>query len=177
MASDPLIRDISLIQRYSRHNEAEDYRFRDFLKFRLNLSNAELDAAVAETTAEVWSKVDCLTCANCCKTLQVVLDEADIKRLARRLNLSPPEFQKRYVAREADNTLVFAARPCPMLGADNRCGVYEDRPTACRDFPYLYDKDFRSRTLSMVENTALCPIVFNVWRELKVKFRFRKPRK
>ena len=171
---DSLIRDIPLIERYSRHNEAEDFRFRDFLKHRLNLSNAALDAIVQETTGDVWSKVDCLTCANCCKTLHIVVDDADIKRLSRRLTMPPQEFRARYVKMDTDKTLLFKSQPCPMLGPDNRCAVYEDRPQACRDFPYLHDKDFRSRTLSMIDNTTRCPIVFNVWQELKRKFKFGK---
>ena len=174
MAPDDLIREIPLIERYSRHNEAEDFRFRDFLKFRLNLSNAALDAIVHETTQEVWSKIDCLACANCCKTLHIVVDEADIRRLARRLAVTPQEFRARYVKMDTDKTLLFKSQPCPLLGPDNRCAVYEDRPQACRDFPYLHDKDFRSRTLSMIDNTTRCPIVFNVWRELKRKFKFGK---
>ena len=174
MSNDSLIRDIPLIERYSRHNEAEDYRFRDFLKTRLNLSNAELDAVVRETTDAVWQQIDCTTCAHCCKTLQIVVDDADIQRLARRLETTPQAFAAQYVAVDTDKTRLFRSQPCPLLGPDNRCTVYEDRPKACRDFPYLHDKDFRSRTLAMIENAALCPIVFNVWRELKRKFKFGK---
>ena len=63
---DKIIRDIPLIQRYSRHNEGEDFAFRAFLKGRLNLSDEELDAVAQETTDEVWKQIDCLTCGNCC---------------------------------------------------------------------------------------------------------------
>ena len=171
---DPIIREIPLIERYSRHNAAEDFRFRDFLKTRLNVSNAELDAVVQEITNEVWSRIDCLTCANCCKTLSVVVDDADIARLAKRLALTPQAFAQRYIKRDPDKTKVFRSQPCPLLGPDNRCTVYEDRPQACRDFPFLHDKDFRSRSLAMVENTAVCPIVFNVWQRLKCRFQKAK---
>ena len=174
MTTDPLIRDIALIKRYSRHNEAEDFRFRDFLKTGLPLSNAALDLIVKEITDEVWSGIDCLACGNCCKTLQVVLDEEDIARLSRRLQLTEKEFKKRFVRLEPDRTLVFKGSPCPLLGEDNRCSVYEDRPKACHDFPYLHNANFRSRSLMMIESTSTCPIVFNVWSRLKKRLQTRK---
>lgn len=171
MPDPPIIRDVALIQRYSRHNEAEDYRFRAFLKGRLNLSNAELDSAVQETTDAVWRQIDCTACAHCCRTLQVVVDGEDVRRLAARLGLTPRQFSRRYVRVGQDGARHLAATPCPLLGADNRCSVYEDRPQACRDFPYLHAGGFRGRTLTMIENAAVCPIVFNVWQALKRRFR------
>jgi len=167
-----LIREIPLIQRYSRHNEAEDYSFREFLKVRLNLSNKELDKIAQETTEEVWKQIDCLACGNCCRTLQIVVDDNDIQRLARRLTMTPQQFSRQYVRIAPDRTKHFIATPCSFLGADNRCSVYEDRPQACRDFPYLHAADFRSRSLMMIANTSTCPIVFNVWQQLKARFKF-----
>jgi len=171
---DRIIREIPLIQRYSRHNEAEDFRFRTFLKVRLNLSNKELDAIVQETTDAVWQQIDCTACAHCCRTLQIVVDQKDIRRLAARLGMTPGRFSQQYVRVAEDGTLHFASMPCPFLGSDNRCMVYEDRPQACREFPYLHNDGFRTRTLTMIANTAVCPIVFNVWQRLKQRFWPRK---
>jgi Fe-S-cluster containining protein len=171
---DQLIREIPRIQRYSRHNEAEDWRFRTFLKVRLDLSNAELDAVVQEITDDIWKQIDCLSCGNCCKTLQIVVDDKDIKRLARRLGVSVPEFNRRYIGIAEDTTKHFQGTPCPFLGEGNVCSVYEDRPRACRDYPYLHEPNFRTRTISMIENCETCPIVFNVWQALKKRFPKRR---
>ena len=173
---DKLIRSIPLIQRYARHNEGEDFAFRAFLKGRLNLSNAELDAVVQETTDEVWKQIDCLQCGNCCRTLQIVVDDTDIRRLAQRLKMTPRQFATQYVEADSDSTQYLKSTPCSFLGDDNRCAVYEDRPQACRDFPYLHAEDFRSRTFMMIDNTAVCPIVFNVWQQLKERLKFRRRR-
>jgi len=172
-----LIRDIPLIQRYSRHNEAEDMSFRAFLKGRLNLSNEELDAVVQETTDEVWKQIDCLKCANCCRTLQIVVDDKDIQRLAQRLKMTTQQFAKQYVETDQYQTQYLKSTPCSFLGEDNRCSVYEDRPQACRDFPYLHAEGFRQRTFMMIDNTAVCPIVFNVWQQLKERLKFRRRRR
>ena len=181
MSPENLIRDLPLIRRRARENEAEDYSFRTYLKTKLPLSNAELDTLVKETTDAVWAHISCTECAQCCR-LQIVVDEKDIRRLAAHLKLPVPVFARQYVSQAEDGVLHFTSAPCPFLGADNFCTVYEHRPRACRDYPYLYDKHFRTRTLTMIENTRCCPIVFNVWQELKTQLapsvtRPRKPRR
>ncbi len=168
-APDQIITHIPLIQRYSRHNEDEDWRFREFVKRKLNLSNPALDAVVTETTDAVWKQIDCTACAHCCKTLRIVVDDNDIRRLATRLGMSVRQFSKTHVRVDEDDEKYLANSPCSFLGEDNRCTVYEDRPQACRDFPYLHSPDFRSRSIMMVENVSVCPIVFNVWQRLNAR--------
>ncbi len=163
-----LITEIPLIARYSRHNEDQDCRFRAYIKLS-NLSNAKLDSIVQESTEQVWKQIDCTKCANCCKVLQVVIDDSDIKRLAARVKSSIKAFESKYVSVGRDKVKYFKGQPCPFLGDDNKCQVYEDRPTACHDFPYLHKEDFRSRSLMMLSNLEICPIVFNVWADLKEK--------
>ena len=168
--SDQIIREIPLIARYSRHNEDADWRFRSYLKAHPTLSDSKLDRVVEEETERVWAQIDCTKCANCCKTLQIAVDAADITRLARRLGVKRNDFVKQYVLTdESDHTQYFASTPCQFLGEDNRCTVYEDRPKACQDYPYLRKARFRSRTISMISNCSTCPIVFNVWQALKAR--------
>ena len=174
--SERLIREIPLIERYSRHNEAEDYSFRAFLKVRSKLSNIQMDALAKQTTEEVWSQIDCKTCGNCCRSLEIVVDDQDIARLAGRFKQTVQLFSRQYVRVAPDRTKHFESPPCPFLGEDNLCEVYEDRPKACRDFPYLHEEGFRGRTISMIANSSLCPIVFNVWQRMKTKLGFRKVR-
>lgn len=170
-----LIREIPRIARYSRHNENEDYSFRAFLKGNIRLSVKELDAAVRDTTQEVWAQIDCLSCGNCCRSLQIVVDDADIRRLATRLGMTAREFSRKYVAVGEGRTKYFRdSPPCPFLGEGNACTVYEDRPQACRDYPYLHESNIATRSLMMIESCSTCPIVFNVWQRLKDRTGFRR---
>ena len=103
------------------------------------------------------------------------IGEPWIERLAKRFGTTARAFERRYVKLDPFGDKYIAGRPCPFL-KDNLCSVYEDRPKACRDFPYLHEKHFTSRSLMMISNTAVCPIVFNVWQALKEKLRFRRAR-
>jgi hypothetical protein len=38
--------------------------------------------------------------------------------------------------------------------------VYEDRPTDCSGYPYLYEPEFMFRTMEMIGRTFTCPIVY-----------------
>ena len=172
--SDQIIREIPLIQRYSRHNEGEDWRFRNFLKTQTRLTTEAIDREAHALTEEVWKEIDCLQCANCCKTLQIVVDQKDIVRLAAHLKMNVAQFVRTYVVVAEDGVKLLKSNPCALLGADNKCTVYEVRPQACRDFPFLYDAHFASRSLSMIDNCSTCPIVFNVWRRLKTRLGFRR---
>ena len=60
----------------------------------------------------------------------------------------------------------FNAQPCPFL-VDDLCTNYDARPQVCRSFPHLHKKDFRSRLYGVIFNYELCPIVYNVYEQLK----------
>jgi Fe-S-cluster containining protein len=60
--------------------------------------------------------------------------------------------------------------PCPLLEG-NLCRVYDTRPTSCREYPHLHN-DFRASSISRINNTFICPIVFNVVEEMKYALRW-----
>lgn len=171
--SHEIITEIELMERYARDRADENWRFRTFVKRRLNLGDAALDTLVRDTADDVMEQIDCTVCGHCCRTLQIVVDDFDIGRLARRLNVPPAAVMRRYVKREKDGDLVFNRQPCPFLSG-NLCTVYEDRPQACRDYPFLHEPNFRQRMLMFLDNTLVCPIVFNTCESLKRRLPFRK---
>jgi uncharacterized protein len=79
--------------------------------------------------------LDCLACAACCRDNCVELDKEDVARFERagRGELACPPY-----ARRENGTIVLVLRRdqrCKHLADDNRCGIYEIRPTACSTFP------------------------------------------
>lgn len=134
-------------------------RLRQDLKFS-SRPQSEIDAVFHRAAEEVSAAVDCTECAQCCMKLGPVLQDDDVARLAGRLELTPQQFRDRFL-RVDDDSLVFAATPCPFL-VDRRCSVYEDRPEDCRSYPHLHKSEMVSRLLSVIDNSATCPIVYEV---------------
>jgi hypothetical protein len=154
----------------------ENSQFRLFLKRQTRLSSQEVDHLVFRLESKVWQRIDCTTCANCCRHVAPMLGEDDVARLAGHLGLSNADFIARYLdkAQEAGPSPPWIVRelPCPFL-KDSRCTVYEHRPGTCRDYPYLSKPDFTFRTLAMMERLADCPAVFEAWEDLKRATGFR----
>ena len=60
----------------------------------------------------------------------------------------------------------FKVQPCPFL-KENSCTCYTFRPSDCRSYPHLHKNDFTSRLMDVIENSSLCPIVYNMYESLK----------
>lgn len=119
-----------------------------------------LDFAVQQTHDEVFEKIDCLQCANCCKTTGPLFTEKDIDRISRHLRLKPAEFEKKYLQVDEDQDKVLQNLPCYFLNADNSCSIYDVRPKACREFPHTDRKKIYQINHLTLKNTLICPAAF-----------------
>lgn len=172
-----LITDIETIARMSEQNEDENIDFRCFLKGDLDWSDKRLDALVHKILKSVASGIDCTKCANCCRSTSTGLLPDEIERLAVRLGLSIQEFEDKYITTgDFHNEKMIAEIPCPFLN-DCTCTVYEDRPSACKEYPHIQKDGFLSRSLSVLGNAEICPIVFNVLEQLKEHFGWQSRRR
>lgn len=142
----------------------ENRIFFDKLK-RLTYRN--LDTYFQEVHEEVFEKTDCLACANCCKTTSPIFYNRDIERLAKHFKIKPGDFIERYLKIDEDKDYVLRQAPCPFLGTDNYCSVYENRPNACREYPHT-DRKKISQLLDLTfKNTFVCPAVLEITEQLK----------
>lgn len=119
----------------------------------------DLDQRFAEIHDEVFEEVDCLTCANCCKTTSPMFFEKDIERLAAHLKMKPGDFIAQYLFLDTDGIYALKSSPCPFLGADNYCSVYEYRPKACREYPHTNHRKMLGKLDLALKNTEVCPAV------------------
>ncbi|EIM77572.1 putative Fe-S oxidoreductase [Nitritalea halalkaliphila LW7] len=115
----------------------------------------------------VFEQVDCLSCANCCKTTSPLFLRTDIERLARVFSMKPAEFIDAYLRLDEEGDYVLQHSPCPFLGADNHCLVYEERPKACREYPHTNRKKMHGILNLTVKNTLICPAVHQIFKRLK----------
>ena len=110
----------------------------------------------------VFQEIDCLECANCCKTTSPLFTMADIERLAKYMKMKPQTFIKTYLTIDEDRDYVLQSTPCPFLGEDNKCFVYEQRPKACREYPHTNRKRMYQIMDITLKNTLICPAVARI---------------
>lgn len=118
-----------------------------------------LDQKIAVLEKEVWQEIDCLSCANCCKTMTPTFNYQDIKRISAHFNMTMEEFQQKWLHRErgGDRDWLNKKEPCQFLNhKDNKCSIYEVRPADCAGFPHL-SKRFSDYSHVHKQNVEYCP--------------------
>lgn len=127
----------------------------------------DLDEHIHKLHDEVFEEIDCLTCANCCKTTSPIFYERDIERAAKAVGMKPGAFFEKYLKMDEDKDAVLKQAPCPFLDADNYCGIYEGRPNACREYPHTNRKKMQQIMDLTFKNTMVCPAVLEITERLK----------
>ncbi|NDW10003.1 YkgJ family cysteine cluster protein [Dysgonomonas sp. 520] len=139
--------------------------FNQFLK--KNKKRLEkMDHEVHELHEKYSEEIDCLLCANCCRSLGPAIYDKDVERMAKALRIKPSEVMEKYLRIDEDKDYVFKSMPCPFLMPDNYCQIYESRPKACREYPHTDRKRFVQIYNLTVKNTSTCPIAYEVMCEL-----------
>jgi Fe-S-cluster containining protein len=148
----------------ARRKSAENKKFLSNLKRK---KAGKVDAAFHSLHREVFQEISCLTCGNCCKTTSPIFYPNDIARLAKGFRTTPSDFIEKYLRVDEDKDYVLKSSPCPFLGEDNYCSVYEDRPKACREYPHTDRKKMVQILELTYKNTLVCPAVFEIVERLK----------
>ena len=127
----------------------------------------KVDEAFQAFHEEVFVEVNCLDCANCCKSLGPKLNSADIRRISGVLRIKVSEFESKYLCMDEDNDFVFSKMPCVFLAEDNSCKIYEDRPRACREYPHTDRRRMHQVLDITLKNMSTCPAVYEIVERLK----------
>ncbi len=127
----------------------------------------KLDDKAQELHEEIFNEINCLDCANCCKSISPTLYDKDIERLSKSLRLKPSEFMEKYLEIDEENDYVFRQTPCPFLDSENYCLVYENRPKACREYPHTNRPRFYQILKLTVKNSFVCPAAYYVMEGIK----------
>jgi uncharacterized protein len=150
-----------------KNKEAENKKFIAKLK---RTRPKDLDDVVHSLHVKVFQKTECLTCANCCKSISPMITDKDIERMSKHLKMRPSMFTEKYLHLDHENDYVFNNAPCPFLMTDNYCSIYEVRPKACREYPHTDSKNIYKLLDLTLKNTLVCPAVFEIVEELKKKY-------
>jgi uncharacterized protein len=156
--------DLKSFENTSKNKATENKKFLQSLKKK---DPRKLDAAFHQLHEEVFAEIDCLACANCCKTTSPIFYQTDIERVAKSLRMKPGDFIEKYLRVDEDKDYVLKSSPCPFLDSENYCSVYEDRPKACREYPHTNRKKMVQIMDLTYKNTLVCPAVLEMVERLK----------
>lgn len=151
-------------------NDIDKGHFQDYLQEIRDdsIAHDEITAKVKEIHREVFDEIDCLLCANCCKTTPPIYTNKDVKRIAAYLKIPPRTFKRKYTIEDVNGELIGIKVPCSFLNEDHTCQIYEVRPEACRRYPHTDEEDFVLRASLNYQNTLVCPAAYAIVKRLMI---------
>ena len=156
------------LNNFKRRVERNKYALTKFLQKLDEIVPEDMPELVAKADAEVWKKVDCQSCANCCKTMTPTYSAKDIRRISAHFGMTPKAFKSKWLQQDTENgDWVNREVPCQFLQSDNRCGIYEIRPADCAEFPHHHKKPFDEYNETFIGNLTRCPATLELVQRLK----------
>ncbi len=132
-----------------------------FRKLKQSKPN-DLDQKFHKGHEAEFKKMDCLSCANCCKTTSPIFRDADIRRISKHLRIKEGKFISDYLRMDEEQDYVLKSSPCSFLEKDNSCSIYDVRPLACREYPHTDRKNMFQVLEITAENSLICPAVARI---------------
>ena len=157
---------MNLITNWKRKKDTSQKETAHILKKLKNKKGKRLDALADNIHDDIFKKINCLDCANCCTSIPPIVTKTDAARIAKKMGMKPAEFEKEYLIIDEDGDTVINTSPCPFLQKNNACLIYDIRPKACRQFPHTDNMDFSKNMKLHKMNARVCPGVFHILRSL-----------
>lgn len=158
------------IETYHELAVAKQPQHRQFLAWLKKKKPKDLDQTAQQFHEEVFEEINCLNCANCCKTTGPLFTERDIERIASHLKMKPQQFIEEYLHKDEENDWVLNTLPCPFLDAENYCLIYDVRPKACAEFPHTDRRKLYQINHLTIKNTLICPAAYEVVERMRKKY-------
>lgn len=152
-----------LLQNWKKKSAERQKTYKQFLQ---SANKNKVLRLLPDLHEEAFSKIDCLDCAACCKSYSPRFKTTDIKRISKLLRMKESVFIETYLRLDEEGDYVTRASPCPFLGTDNRCSIYEHRPSDCERFPYTDEDVILKRIPLTLKNSSFCPAVYYVLERL-----------
>jgi len=155
------------IQKFNQQSKNRSTENKKFLQRLKTKDPRKVDDIFHTQHEEVFREVDCLTCANCCKTTSPIFYPTDIEKASKALRIKPGDFIEKYLRIDEDRDYVLKGAPCVFLDRENYCSIYESRPKACREYPHTDRKKMVQIMDLTFKNTLVCPAVLEMVERLK----------
>ena len=122
-----------------------------------------LDRMIQQADREVWKDINCLDCANCCKTMSPTYTRPDVLRIAKHLGMTEKAFRAKWLYRDKTGDWMNTSQPCQFLDlSSNKCNIYAVRPKDCSGFPHHNKKRMVDYMHMYKQNIEYCPATYRV---------------
>lgn len=158
------------LRAFKKQAQKNKRKFRHFLTRVENNPPRAIKQTIAEAEKQVWLETDCLSCANCCKTMTPTFTNKDVKRISKHFGQTADEFKAKWLYRErgGERDWLNKTEPCQFLNLkDNKCSIYEIRPADCAGFPHLPRK-FTDYVHVHKQNVEYCPATYRLVEKMMV---------
>jgi Fe-S-cluster containining protein len=152
-----------ILKNWEKKSSDNQKKYKNFLK---RVDKNKVLKHLPHLHEEAFEKIDCLSCANCCRNYSPRFKTPDIKRISKHLKMKEGTFIEKYLRVDEDGDFVTKTSPCPFLGEDNFCLIYENRPSDCHRFPYTDEDVIFKRPAITLKNSTFCPAVYFVLEKL-----------
>lgn len=133
------------------------------------MKSSRVDKLFHSAHEKAFEGINCLDCANCCKTTGPLFTKRDIGDISSRLKLSTNDFINKYLVKDEDGDFVLKELPCKFLDEHNNCTIYSFRPKACRDFPHTDQRKVQSISELTFKNAMICPAVAEILKSVEIQ--------
>ena len=132
----------------------------------------KLDMLALAADIEMWKTTDCLSCANCCKTMSPTYNKQDILRISEHIGITATAFKEKYLVRDKEGDWINKKTPCQFLNlADNKCSIYAVRPRDCAGFPHHTRRKMIDYMHVYKQNIEFCPATYRVIEIMREKLK------
>lgn len=135
------------------------------------LSSKEVDNYFHVEHDVVFEEIDCIKCANCCKTTGPLFTQKDIERIAQYKRLTPSAFIDQFLKMDEDKDYILKQTPCIFLDEQNYCSIYSIKPKACGEYPHTNRKNMKEISNLTFNNAMMCPAVARVLENIEKKMK------
>jgi Fe-S-cluster containining protein len=168
-----LVTMLTTLRSFKRKARNRKNSFRRFLTKLEKDPPKNLDVLTTDTEKEVWAEINCLACANCCKTMTPTYTPKDIKRISSHFQMTVEQFKDKWLYKErSSGDWMNRNTPCQFLNTKtNLCTIYEIRPADCAGFPHLPKKKMVDYMHVHKQNLEYCPATYRLVERMMEKLK------
>lgn len=163
-----------ILDEYERLLQKAAVRHKEILKrmrYLLKLTKPGFDAKIHAWHDEVFFRIDCTACGNCCRNYGPRFRETDVKLMCKASGRNPKEFLRDYLEQDPDGVgYVLKALPCPFQNPDNTCSEYETRTLSCRDFPHTEGRNIQKKLVGLALDSLYCPAAYLICEKIMEEY-------